>query len=46
MKALILNRDKEVKKLIPHLMCLNINKSGQPTHPLYQKKDLKLIKYS
>ena len=42
----LLNRDKEVKKLIPNLMCLKINKSGQPAHPLYQKKDLKLIKYS
>lgn len=41
-----LNRDKEVKKLIPNLKCLKINKSGQPAHPLYQKKDLKLIKYS
>jgi len=42
----LLNRDKDVKKLIPNLMCLKINKSGQPAHPLYQKKDLKLIKYS
>ena len=42
----LLNRDKEVKKIIPNLMCLKINKSGQPAHPLYQKKDLKLIKYS
>ena len=42
----LLNRDKEVKKIIPNLMCLKINKSGQPSHPLYQKKDLKLIKYS
>jgi len=41
-----LNRDKEVRKKIPNLMCLKINKSGQPAHPLYQKKDLKLIKYS
>ena len=41
-----LNRDKEVKKILPNLMCLKINKSGQPSHPLYQKKDLKLIKYS
>ena len=41
-----LNRDKEVKKIIPNLKCLKINKSGQPAHPLYQKKDLKLIKYS
>ena len=42
----LLNRDKEVKKILPNLMCLKINKSGQPSHPLYQKKDLKLIKYS
>ena len=42
----LLNRDKDVKKIIPNLMCLKINKSGQPAHPLYQKKDLKLIKYS
>ena len=42
----LLNRDEEVKKIIPNLMCLKINKSGQPAHPLYQKKDLKLIKYS
>jgi len=45
-KGSYLNRDKEVKKIIPILMCLKINKSGQPAHPLYQKKDLKLIKYS
>ena len=42
----LLNRDKDVKKIILNLMCLKINKSGQPAHPLYQKKDLKLIKYS
>ena len=42
----LLSRDKEVKKILPNLMCLKINKSGQPAHPLYQKKDLKLIKYS
>jgi hypothetical protein len=42
----LLNRDKEIKKKLPNLMCLKINKSGQPAHPLYQKKDLKLIKYS
>ena len=42
----LLNRDEDIKKIIPNLMCLKINKSGQPAHPLYQKKDLKLIKYS
>ena len=41
----LLNRDKQIKKIIPNLMCLKINKSGQPAHPLYQKKDLQLIKY-
>ena len=38
-----LKRDKEVLKIISNLMCLNINKSGQPAHPLYQKKDQELI---
>jgi hypothetical protein len=33
-----LGRDKEVLKLIKNPMCLNINKSRQPSHPLYQKK--------
>ena len=32
-----LNRDQEVLELISNPMCLNINKSGQPAHPLYQK---------
>jgi len=45
-EGFLLNRDKVVKKILPNLMCLKINKSGQPAHPLYQKKDLKLIKYS
>ena len=45
-EGFFLNRDKEIKKILPNLMCLKINKSGQPAHPLYQKKDLKLIKYS
>lgn len=31
-----LERSKEVQKMIPDLMCLKINKSGEPTHPLYQ----------
>lgn len=35
-----LDRDKDVLKLIEEPMCLNINKSGQPSHPLYQKKEL------
>jgi len=35
-----LGRDKQVLKLIKSPMCLNINKSGQPSHPLYQKMSL------
>ena len=40
-----LNRDKEVLEIINRPMCLNINKSGQPAHPLYQKKDQRLINF-
>ena len=40
------SRDKEVLSLVPSLMCLKINKSGQPAHPLYLKKDLKLTKFA
>ena len=40
------SRDKQVLSLVPSLMCLKINKSGQPAHPLYLKKDLKLINYT
>ena len=39
-------RDKQVLDLIPSLMCLKINKSGQPAHPLYLTKNLKLTKFS
>ncbi len=40
------SRDKEVLSLLPNLMCLKVNKSGQPAHPLYLKKDLKLTKFT
>ena len=40
------SRDKQVLSLIPSLMCLKINKSGQPAHPLYLKKGLKLTKFA
>ena len=45
-EGVLFNRDKQVIKLIPNLMCLKINKSGQPAHPLYQKKDIEYISYS
>ena len=41
-----LKRDKEVLRIINNPMCLNINKSGQPAHPLYQKKDQELINFT
>ena len=40
------SRDKQVLNLVPSLMCLKINKSGQPAHPLYLKKGLKLTKFA
>ncbi len=40
------NRDQEVLEIISNPMCLKINKTGQPAHPLYQKKDIKPKPYS
>jgi len=40
------NRDKQVLSLVSNLMCLNVNKSGQPAHPLYLNKDLKLTRFT
>jgi len=40
------SRDKQVLSLVSSLMCLKVNKSGQPAHPLYLTKDLKLIKFA
>ena len=40
------SRDKQVLELIPILMCLKLNKSGQPAHPLYLSKNLKLTNFS
>tara|TARA_B110000305_G_scaffold149056_1_gene165446 strand:- start:3431 stop:3898 length:468 start_codon:yes stop_codon:yes gene_type:complete len=42
----LLKRDREVLGLIKNPMCLKINKTKQPAHPLYQKKSQQLIKYS
>ncbi len=33
------NRSAEVKKLFPNMMCLGINKTGEPKHPLYVRAD-------
>ena len=40
------SRDKQILNLVPNLKCLKVNKSGQPAHPLYLKKDLKLTKFA
>ena len=39
-------RNKQVLSLVPNLMCLKVNKSGQPAHPLYLNKDLQLTKFA
>ncbi|WP_296063301.1 DUF1643 domain-containing protein [uncultured Amphritea sp.] len=41
-----LERSKEVRQMIPDLMCLKINKSGEPAHPLYQPGTAKPIKWA
>lgn len=38
-----LERDEEVKKLIPRLSVLKLTKNGHPAHPLYLRKDLKPV---
>lgn len=43
--GVFLNRSAEVLKNMPELRCLKINKSGQPSHPLYLKKELAPIRY-
>lgn len=35
-----LDRSAQVRKLLPELHCLKLNRSGEPAHPLYQKADL------
>ncbi len=32
-----LDRSEQVKKMLPTVHCLKLNKSGEPAHPLYQK---------
>lgn len=36
----LLGRASEVRKMLPIMMCLDINKSGEPKHPLYVKGDV------
>jgi hypothetical protein len=39
-----LRRSDYVKKRLPLLHCLKMNKSGEPAHPLYQRADVLPIK--
>jgi hypothetical protein len=35
-----LQRSSKVRKMIPNLHCLAMNKTGEPAHPLYQRSDV------
>ena len=41
-----LNRSADIKKIVKNLYCLKVNSSGEPSHPLYLKANLKPIKYN
>ncbi|BHH83661.1 DUF1643 domain-containing protein [Desulforhopalus sp. 52FAK] len=41
-----MNRSSEIKKLISNIKCLKQNVSGEPVHPLYQKKTATPIEMS
>ena len=41
-----LNRSKAVLEFIPVIHCLKINRSGEPSHPLYQPKSALPFRYS
>lgn len=43
--GIYLNQNKKILNLIKNPYCLKINKSGEPAHPLYLKKDLLPIEY-
>ena len=38
-----LNRSEKILTLLDHLYCIQINKSGEPAHPLYLKGELKPV---
>jgi hypothetical protein len=40
-----LQRSKQVRKILPEMHCLKLNKSGEPAHPLYQKANLRPIPF-
>lgn len=38
-----LNRSARVRKMLPDMHCLKMNKSGEPAHPLYQRADVQPV---
>jgi len=44
--GLYMSRSETVAKMIPNIYCLCKNKSGQPSHPLYQPKNLTPVLWS
>ena len=42
-EGVYLNRARVIEKSISNLKCIKINKSGEPSHPLYLKSNLKPI---
>jgi len=40
------NRSAEIRKLFPQMMCLGINKTGEPKHPLYVPSNQILVDLS
>ncbi len=38
-----LSRSEKIRRILKNLHCMKINKSGEPTHPLYLKADLKPV---
>jgi hypothetical protein len=38
-----LGRSATIKNMLPNLHCIKMNKSGEPSHPLYLKSELKPV---
>ena len=41
----LFNRGQQVYELLGPALCFGVNKSGEPVHPLYQRRDAALIDY-
>lgn len=40
-----MGRSSAVRQLVPGMMCLKVNKTGEPAHPLYQPKTAKPVPF-